>query len=60
MLYGELFYRANGSDVGFDREFSTAAAKLLRLRAMNVPLLVSLDAVGLDSRTDALAAAPVA
>lgn len=44
LLYGEFFYRPRGSDVGFDPEFPTSADKLLRLRVMNAPLLMSLDA----------------
>jgi glycosyltransferase involved in cell wall biosynthesis len=43
LLYGEFFYRGQGSDVGFDPEFPTSAAKVLRLRVMNAPLLMSLD-----------------
>lgn len=44
LLYCEFFYRARGGDMGFDPEFSTNAEKLLRLRVMNAPLLMSLDA----------------
>jgi glycosyltransferase involved in cell wall biosynthesis len=44
LLYGEFFYRPRGSDVGFDPEFPTSADKLLRLRLMNAPLLMSLEA----------------
>ena len=44
LLYGEFFYRAQGGDVGFDREFPMSAEKILRLRVMNAPLLMSLDA----------------
>jgi glycosyltransferase involved in cell wall biosynthesis len=44
LLYGEFFYRAQGADVGFDPEFPMNAEKVLRLRVMNAPLLMSLDA----------------
>ena len=44
LLYNEFFYRAQGGDVGFDREFPMSAEKVLRLRVMNAPLLMSLDA----------------
>jgi glycosyltransferase involved in cell wall biosynthesis len=44
LLYGEFFYRAQGGDVGFDPEFPMNAEKVLRLRVMNAPLLMSLDA----------------
>jgi glycosyltransferase involved in cell wall biosynthesis len=44
LLYCEFFYRAQGSDMGFDPEFPPSAEKLLRLRVMNAPLLMSLDA----------------
>jgi len=44
LLYCEFFYRAQGGDMGFDAEFPTSAEKLLRLRVMNAPLLMSLDA----------------
>lgn len=44
VLYSEFFYRARGSDMGFDPEFPSDAEKLLRLRVMNAPLLMSLDA----------------
>ena len=44
LLYCEFFYRAQGGDLGFDPEFPTTAEKLLRLRVMNAPLLMSLDA----------------
>jgi glycosyltransferase involved in cell wall biosynthesis len=44
LLYCEFFYRARGGDVGFDPEFPPSAASLLRLRVMNAPLLMSLDA----------------
>ncbi len=44
LLYCEFFYRARGADMGFDPEFPPSAEKLLRLRVMNAPLLMSLDA----------------
>ena len=44
VLYCEFFYRGRGADFGFDPEFPPSAEKLLRLRVMNAPLLMSLDA----------------
>ncbi|MEA3193571.1 MAG: hypothetical protein QOD26_1904 [Betaproteobacteria bacterium] len=44
LLYGEFFYRARGGDLGFDPEYPVTAEKILRLRVMNAPLLMSLDA----------------
>jgi glycosyltransferase involved in cell wall biosynthesis len=44
LLYCEFFYRARGGDMNFDPEFPANAEKLLRLRVMNAPLLMSLDA----------------
>jgi glycosyltransferase involved in cell wall biosynthesis len=44
LLYCEFFYRASGGDVGFDPEFPASRESLLRLRVMNAPLLMSLDA----------------
>src|SRR3954468_9466779 len=44
LLYCEFFYRAHGADLGFDPEFPPTADKVLRLRVMNAPLLMSLDA----------------
>lgn len=44
LLYNEFFYRSQGGDAGFDREFPMNAEKILRLRVMNAPLLMSLDA----------------
>lgn len=44
LLYCEFFYRAHGADMGFDPEFPVTAEKALRLRLMNAPLLMSLDA----------------
>ncbi len=44
VLYCEFFYRARGGDLGFDPEFPVSAEKILRLRVMNAPLLMSLDA----------------
>jgi len=44
LLYGEFFYRASGSDVGFDPEFAPRPDTPLRLRLRNAPLLMALDA----------------
>ena len=44
LLYCEFFYRAHGADSGFDPEFPQSAQGMLRLRVMNAPLLMSLDA----------------
>jgi glycosyltransferase involved in cell wall biosynthesis len=46
LLYCEFFYRAQGGDMGFDPEpeFRISAEKVLRLRVMNAPLLMALDA----------------
>ncbi|HYX62834.1 MAG TPA: glycosyl transferase family 1, partial [Burkholderiales bacterium] len=44
LLYCEFFYRAKGADLGFDPEFPATPEKVLRLRLMNAPLLMSLDA----------------
>jgi len=44
LLYGEFFYGPRGSDLGFDPEYPASAEKILRLRVMNAPLLMSLDA----------------
>ena len=44
LLYCEFFYNARGADLGFDPEFPVSAEKILRLRVMNAPLLMSLDA----------------
>ena len=44
VLYCEYFYRAQGGDMGFDPEFPPTAEKQLRLRVMNAPLLMALDA----------------
>jgi glycosyltransferase involved in cell wall biosynthesis len=44
LLYCEFFYNARGADLGFDPEFPVTAEKILRLRVMNAPLLMSLDA----------------
>jgi len=44
LLFCEFFYRARGADMGFDPEFPPSADKLLRLRVMNAPLLMSLEA----------------
>jgi glycosyltransferase involved in cell wall biosynthesis len=42
-LYCEFYYRARGSDLGFDPEFPATPDKVLRVRVMNAPLLMSLD-----------------
>jgi glycosyltransferase involved in cell wall biosynthesis len=44
LLYGEFFYRSRGGDMGFDPEYPASEEKILRLRLMNAPLLMSLDA----------------
>ena len=44
LLYSEFFYRARGADTGFDPEFPPAPGSRLRLRLMNAPLLMALDA----------------
>jgi glycosyltransferase involved in cell wall biosynthesis len=44
LLYCEFFYRAHGADMGFDPEFPASVRSILRLRVMNAPLLMSLDA----------------
>jgi glycosyltransferase involved in cell wall biosynthesis len=44
LLYAEFFYRARGADSGFDPEFPPSPGSLLRLRMMNAPLLMALDA----------------
>ena len=44
LLYGEFFYRSRGSDLGFDPEYPATPEKILRLRVMNAPLLMALDA----------------
>lgn len=44
VLYCEFFYRSRGADFAFDPEFPPNAEKLLRLRVMNAPLLMSLAA----------------
>ena len=43
LLYCEFFYRSSGSDMAFDPEFPVNGEKILRLRVMNAPLLMSLD-----------------
>jgi glycosyltransferase involved in cell wall biosynthesis len=42
--YFEFFYRANGSDVDFDREFSPEPDDAMRLRTRNAINLLGLDA----------------
>ena len=44
LAYCEFFYRARGADLGFDPEFPASARSRLRLRVMNAPLLMALDA----------------
>lgn len=44
LLYCEFYYRPKGSDVGFDPEFPGPADKLQRLRIMNAPLHMALEA----------------
>jgi glycosyltransferase involved in cell wall biosynthesis len=44
LLFCEFFYNAHGSDTGFDPEYPAGRDSLLRLRVMNAPLLMSLDA----------------
>jgi glycosyltransferase involved in cell wall biosynthesis len=47
LLYCEFFYRARGADMGFDPEFAPSAGSIARLRVMNAPLLMALDAADL-------------
>ena len=44
VLYCEFFYRSRGADMGFDPEFPSTPEKRFRLRVMNAPLLMALDA----------------
>jgi glycosyltransferase involved in cell wall biosynthesis len=44
ILYCEFFYRNKGSDYGFDPEFPPSPEGLQRLRVMNAPLQMSLEA----------------
>ena len=44
LTYCEFFYHARGADVGFDPEFPSPLDTILRLRVMNAPLLMALDA----------------
>ena len=44
LTYCEFFYRPKGSDVGFDPEFPASPESLLRLRIMNAPLQMALEA----------------
>jgi glycosyltransferase involved in cell wall biosynthesis len=44
LLYCEFFYNARGGDTAFDPEFPPSAEQVLRLRVMNAPLLMALDA----------------
>lgn len=41
--YCEFFYRANGSDVGFDPEYAGSASGLHRLQLRKMPHLLALD-----------------
>jgi glycosyltransferase involved in cell wall biosynthesis len=47
LLYCEFFYRARGADTGFDPEFPPSSASFPRLRVMNAPLLMALEAADL-------------
>ncbi len=47
LLYCEFFYRARGADTGFDPEFPPSSASFARLRVMNAPLLMALEAADL-------------
>ena len=44
VLFCEFYYRKSGSDVGFDPEFPGSPDRALRLRMMNAPLLIGLEA----------------
>ena len=44
LLHCEFYYRRSGGDMGFDPEFPPSARSLLRLRVMNAPLLMALEA----------------
>jgi glycosyltransferase involved in cell wall biosynthesis len=45
LYFLEFFYRARGSDVGFDPEFPNQLDDLFRVRSKNTTLLTSLDAM---------------
>lgn len=45
LYFLEFFYRARGSDVGFDPEFPNQLDDLFRVRTKNTTLLLSLDAM---------------
>jgi len=45
LYFLEFFYRARGSDVGFDPEFPNQLDDLFRVRTKNTTLLTSLDAM---------------
>jgi len=45
LYFLEFFYRANGSDVGFDPEFPNQLDDLFRVRTKNATLLLSLEAM---------------
>jgi glycosyltransferase involved in cell wall biosynthesis len=44
LLHCEFYYRARGGDSSFDPEFPPSARSILRLRVMNAPLLMALEA----------------
>jgi glycosyltransferase involved in cell wall biosynthesis len=44
LVYAEFYYRPRGSDVGFDPEFPSSPESLLRLRVMNAPLQMAMEA----------------
>ncbi len=44
VLHCEFYYRSRGGDTAFDPEFPLSARSVLRLRVMNAPLLMALDA----------------
>jgi glycosyltransferase involved in cell wall biosynthesis len=44
LLHCEFYYRARGGDCRFDPEFPPSARSILRLRVMNAPLLMALEA----------------
>lgn len=44
LAFLEFFYRARGSDVGFDPEFPSGPKQAFRIRMKNATLLLSLDA----------------
>lgn len=44
LLHCEFYYRSRGGDLAFDPEYPPSARSILRLRVMNAPLLMALDA----------------